>query len=174
MVVINQLVSKLKNDATEISITVANILEQTRDNAELYYEAYLSNENKTPFPRLNNTEQSFELLLANWSISAYLSHADKSTFSTLFTERFKANEAVNMDRATDAALSQLIYMPAYFAMMDITKGYENIQRAYSGLLPNSKHEYQFSDALHSINFKYEKGAWRLDKVSQVAINHYEQ
>ncbi|WP_119967634.1 hypothetical protein [Shewanella japonica] len=172
--VINQLILKLERDGTEISSGVAKVIGQTRDATEQHYLDYLTNDNRTPIPRLNIAAQPFELLMANWTVSAYLAHNDKQTFSALFTERFKAEEVREYKEATDKALSQLIYMPDYFSTFDISKGYENIQRAYVGLLADSSTSYQFGDDLHSVSFKYEKGAWRLDQISQVPIRPFKR
>lgn len=170
---VEQLVGTLNKSRSEIATKMALLLTQALTDAEQYYQRYVSNKGDTPFESLTRAKQSFDLLLANWTISAYLNYKDEQTFSALFTERFKREDVPNMSRESDKALSQLIFMPGYFAMMDIEKGYENIQRNYYGLLNDSATEYHFKDALHSVSFIYEEGAWRLDRVSQIPINHYE-
>jgi hypothetical protein len=152
---------------------MALLLRQTVADAEQYYQDYVSNKGDTPFEDLNHAKQSFDLLLANWTISAYLNYKDEQVFSALFSERFKREDVPNISRESDKALSQLMFMPGYFAMMNIEKGYENIQRNYYGLLNDSATEYHFKDELHSVSFIYEEGAWRLDHVSQIPMNHYE-
>ncbi|QBF83778.1 hypothetical protein EXU30_14565 [Shewanella maritima] len=171
--IINELIAKLQSDGSEVATKVAKAIEHSRDKADKQYQDYLANDNHTPFPRLNSAKQPFELVLANWTMSAYLSFDNEQTFPALFSEKFKQEATSSDKRSIDKPLSQLMYMPASFALMDITKGYENIQRGYKGLLPDSETKYHFSDALHSVTFVYEKGAWRLDQVSQIPLNHYE-
>jgi hypothetical protein len=170
---VDQFVDILNKSGSETEIKMALLLKKTVADAEQYYQDYVSNKGDTPFEGLNHAKQSFDLLLANWTISAYLNYKDEQAFSALFSERFKREDVPNMSRESDKALSQLMYMPGYFAMMNIEKAYENIQRNYYGLLNDSATEYHFKDELHSVSFIYEEGAWRLDHVSQIPMNHYE-
>ncbi|ABS09669.1 hypothetical protein [Shewanella baltica] len=170
---VDQFVDILNKSGSETELKMALLLKKTVVDAEQYYQDYVSNKGDTPLEDLNHAKQSFDLLLANWTISAYLNYKNEQVFSALFSERFKREDVPNISRESDKALSQLMFMPGYFAMMNIEKGYENIQRNYYGLLNDSATEYHFKDELHSVSFIYEEGAWRLDHVSQIPMNHYE-
>ncbi|WP_447018180.1 hypothetical protein [Shewanella algae] len=74
----------------------------------------------------------------------------------------------------DKALSRLIDLPNHLGKLSIEDGYQNIQLEFNNLLPDSNQRYDFKDALHSVSFVYEKGAWRLDSVSQLPIRHYDK
>ncbi|MBO2606418.1 hypothetical protein [Shewanella algae] len=104
---------------------------------------------------------------------SYIHSKDKQAFAALFSEQFKQQLPIQ-DRELDKALSRLIDLPNHLGKLSIEDGYQNIQLEFNNLLPDSNQRYDFKDALHSVSFVYEKGAWRLDSVSQLPIRHYDK
>lgn len=151
---------------------LAKIISDSYHEAGQGYQAYLLNTGKTPFAELTQANSGFEQVLANWTLAAYSHSQDAPSFAALFSERFKQQLPIN-DKALDSALARLITLPSHLGKMSLEKGYNHIQVEFAGQLAPSNSRYDFSDALHSVSFVYEQGAWRLDSLSQVAMNHYE-
>lgn len=152
---------------------IIKILKDSYRNASPRFQDYLSNKYKTPFATLNQADTTFELVLANWSLAAYSHSQDKQKFSALFTERFKQEQLPIQDKELDSALSRLITLPNHLGQQKLADGYKNIQIEFKDRLSPSNERYDFKDDLQSLSFIYEQGAWRLDNLSQVPINHYE-
>ena len=151
---------------------LAKVISDSYHEAGQGYQAYLSNSGKTPFAELTQANSRFEQVLANWTLAAYSHSQDAQAFAALFSERFKQQLPIN-DKALDSALARLITLPSHLGKMSLENGYNHIQVEFAGQLAPSHSRYDFSDALHSVSFVYEQGAWRLDSLSQVAMNHYE-
>ncbi len=163
---------ELKASQDPAATQVAQIFIDGYQEAEATLKAYLANDNKTPIASLTQADKAVELLLADWTVAAYTHSKDKQAFSALFSEQFKLKLPIK-DRELDKALSRLIDLPSHLSKMSLEQGYQNIQVEFKDALPKSSERYDFKDALHSVSFVYEKGAWRLDSVSQLPIAHYE-
>lgn len=148
---------------------LAEILTNGYKEAEKEFDNYLSNDSKKPFKELTNNNNDFAIVMADWTIAAYTSTEDKDKFSTLFTEHFKRNVQNEYNDDIDKASSRLIDLPSHLGDMSLADGYKHVQVEFSNLLPPSKERYEFRDDLHSVSFVFEKGAWRLDSVSQVPL-----
>ncbi|GHB00937.1 hypothetical protein ACFFLG_01990 [Shewanella indica] len=170
---VNRVSAELKASQDPAAIKVAQIFERGLEEAEATLKSYLTNDNKTPIASLTRANKTFELLLADWTNAAYIHSKDKQAFAALFSEQFKQQLPIQ-DRELDKALSRLIDLPNHLGKLSIEDGYQNIQLEFNNLLPDSNQRYDFKDALHSVSFVYEKGAWRLDSVSQLPIRHYDQ
>ncbi|MFV7784965.1 hypothetical protein ACNPKB_12910 [Shewanella marisflavi] len=164
--------AELKASQQPATSKVAQIFTDAVKEAESTLNRYLSNDNKTPIASLTQADKTFDLLLADWTIAAYTHSKDKQAFASLFSERFKQQLPIQ-DRELDKALSRLIDLPNHLGKLSLSDGYQHIQIEFNHALPDSRTRYDFKDALHSVSFVYEKGAWRLDSVSQLPIAHYE-
>ena len=151
---------------------LAKVFADSYQNAPKDYQAYLSNAGKTPFVELTQANSRFEQVLANWTLAAYSHSKNAEAFAALFSGHFKQQLPIK-DKALDSALSRLITLPSHLGKMSLENGYNYIQVEFAGQLAPSNSRYDFSDALHSVSFVYEQGAWRLDSLSQVAMNQYE-
>ncbi|CAM3927848.1 hypothetical protein [Shewanella aquimarina] len=170
---VDRVSGELKASQDPAAIKVAQLLEDAIKTAEETLNNYLSNDNKTPVASLTQADKTFDLLLADWTVAAYTHSKDKQAFSALFSEQFKQQLPIK-DRELDKALSRLIDLPQHLGKMSLNDGYQHIQIEFNHALQASNKRYEFKDDLHSVSFVYEKGAWRLDSVSQLPISHYNQ
>ncbi|MGF1908159.1 hypothetical protein L4C38_01825 [Vibrio kasasachensis] len=170
---IDEMIARLSKQNGVAAPAIIDTLKESTQQADRAAEVFLSNDEAIPFSNLTQAKSTFELVLANWTISAYTNAEDKQKFAALFSERFKKQE-LPLDRETDKALSRVMALPSVLGgTISPAKGYQAIQVEFNNALPDSTTRYEFRDALHTLVFIYEKGAWRLDEIRQLPLSHYE-